>query len=534
MKTAATLLAILFLSCPILAQQYKVTFGDGTEVVGVGPVKVEVVPDDPPPPPPPADADGDGVPDTDDNCPNDANPNQADADGDGIGDVCDEPDPPPPAEPRALTFDDLVYKGSFGLDSSELTIGQRKTKYTGYGLSVSPDGLKFWSMGHNWDQILSQRDTPPLPWMQVDGTQRYSSMSPLAKLVSSPAANREWFAIEPWRDPVGGGRTDGSPQPASMSGMLQLADGTILINLMEGYALGSPTRANDPCFARIGGGVTACDLTGFFDEPSDETDEERLIRSTIATPLKCAGYLMEIPDWFGDAYLGGRDIATGWSRANGMHAMSHGPSLYALHEAEMGQAGTTTTTRPFPLMYYPPDYSDDTAFHLQSPWRLKPAVRPDMIGFLPPSEFGGGVWIDDGVMSGVIVGGAWAVHANDPAKQQGYIYDEGAVPHYKGPANTGGFLPTLMIFSPEDIARVAQGEIKPWEIQPSDVLYGNEECHFHPGVFREGTTRWLGVPIAGHYPTVVCGMSYAAQSRQLFIVQTSEGSEPMVHVWGLK
>ncbi|UCG31675.1 MAG: right-handed parallel beta-helix repeat-containing protein, partial [Phycisphaerales bacterium] len=36
-----------------------------------------------------ADTDGDGVPDTVDNCPDVANPDQADADGDGMGDACD-------------------------------------------------------------------------------------------------------------------------------------------------------------------------------------------------------------------------------------------------------------------------------------------------------------------------------------------------------------------------------------------------------------------------------------------------------------
>ena len=35
------------------------------------------------------DTDGDGIPDDEDNCPVDANPNQEDTDGDGIGDVCD-------------------------------------------------------------------------------------------------------------------------------------------------------------------------------------------------------------------------------------------------------------------------------------------------------------------------------------------------------------------------------------------------------------------------------------------------------------
>ncbi|MGB0592112.1 MAG: thrombospondin type 3 repeat-containing protein [Myxococcota bacterium] len=40
-------------------------------------------------PPPPADTDADGLPDDEDNCPEDNNPDQADADGDQVGDACD-------------------------------------------------------------------------------------------------------------------------------------------------------------------------------------------------------------------------------------------------------------------------------------------------------------------------------------------------------------------------------------------------------------------------------------------------------------
>ena len=40
-----------------------------------------------------SDADGDGVDDADDNCPNDANPNQIDTDNDGIGAACDNEPP---------------------------------------------------------------------------------------------------------------------------------------------------------------------------------------------------------------------------------------------------------------------------------------------------------------------------------------------------------------------------------------------------------------------------------------------------------
>lgn len=42
----------------------------------------------------PTDSDGDGIPDTEDNCPTVANPDQTDSDGDGVGDACETTNPP--------------------------------------------------------------------------------------------------------------------------------------------------------------------------------------------------------------------------------------------------------------------------------------------------------------------------------------------------------------------------------------------------------------------------------------------------------
>jgi Bacterial Ig-like domain (group 1)/Thrombospondin type 3 repeat len=60
------------------------------------------------------DTDGDGVPDADDNCPSDPNPDQADSDGDGVGDACEE-------ElcsncPACASFPLSIKKGTLNLD----------------------------------------------------------------------------------------------------------------------------------------------------------------------------------------------------------------------------------------------------------------------------------------------------------------------------------------------------------------------------------------------------------------------------------
>jgi hypothetical protein len=85
------------------------------------------------------DEDGDGLPDTCDNCPGDANPDQKDTDNDGVGDVCD---PHPGEVDQIEAFDSFV-----DLTRWSHTSGWGSAAWTSDGeTATEPEDSEYWEI----------------------------------------------------------------------------------------------------------------------------------------------------------------------------------------------------------------------------------------------------------------------------------------------------------------------------------------------------------------------------------------------------
>ena len=106
------------------------------------------------------DTDDDGVPDTTDNCPEDANPGQADADNDGVGDVCD-PTPNGEVIPGDINGDAVVDVGDYNAIRASLGTCEGDTGYSATA-DFTADNCVAYNDYQFWYQNYYQEE-PPAP-----------------------------------------------------------------------------------------------------------------------------------------------------------------------------------------------------------------------------------------------------------------------------------------------------------------------------------------------------------------------------------
>lgn len=172
------------------------------------------------------------------------------------------------------------------------------------------------------------------------------------------------------------------------------------------------------------------------------------------------GGCVRLPKWFANAYTGGKSLGVGfggnWSVIT---TASLGPALCAVTDPDVSTQPDRSFVKTVPLVGYPfgapgrvdrchrnPDYITPLENGI---WNPRGGV-----GFWTWSDviYGGGVWIDTPTRHGFLV---------FPSLGQGKVWYE------KSDRHTQGGSMWWMVYDPKDLARVATGRRRQWQIQPA-------------------------------------------------------------------
>ncbi len=257
------------------------------------------------------------------------------------------------------------------------------------------------------------------------------------------------------------------------------------------------------------------------------------------------GYLFEIPVDFADAYLGGKVIATGRYRDGGWSGM--GPELFAYlpwddHGSPL--ADQLHLEEAVLLQYADSMSSEDFSRALN--------------GYSHADEWEGGAWLStkDG-RAAVIFAGTKAIgertwygwqNPDDPSKPcveteligqfilcrtangepcpQSDL--QGCLSHndYRG-WWSDAFTSQIIFFDPAGLAKVANGQMQPWENQPYAVLDINNRLLHNPDSVEQDM---LGS--GAQRRNRIGEVAYDRENGLIYILELfADGAQPVVHVW---
>lgn len=260
------------------------------------------------------------------------------------------------------------------------------------------------------------------------------------------------------------------------------------------------------------------------------------------------GYLFTIPFAWADAYSSGKYLATGRFRDGGWSGM--GPALFA-YRPWVDEDGTPAQ---------PGSHLDETVL-----LRYESSLETDQIehcleGYQHPDEWEGGAWLatSTGKTAVVFVGtkatGAkyWYGYVNPAGPEypcvEGELVGEfdlcrladgtPCLPEdlvecqdhndYRGWWSSG-FEAQIILYNPAELARVAKGEIEPWEPQPysaisiEDYLFHNPDV-VEPDILGTGVQRRMRIG----------DVAFDRENGLIYVLELfADGAKPVVHVWQL-
>jgi hypothetical protein len=259
-------------------------------------------------------------------------------------------------------------------------------------------------------------------------------------------------------------------------------------------------------------------------------------------------YLLEIPAEWADAFVEGRYLGTGRFRDGGWSGM--GPALFAYRPwLEDGSApAADTQLAETTLLQYESSVNNEN-------------IERCLDGYQHPDEWVGGAWLTSPagksalLMAGTKASGEkyWYGYAN-PAGAQLPCVDGDFVGQFpvcrladgsdcppedlvecSGHDDFRGWWSTrfdaqFILYDPNDLARVALGELEPWQPQPYAMLDIDEHLYFNP---PEWDVPMLGTGDQRRYR--LGDVAYDQENGYIYVLELfAEGAKPVVHVWQLQ
>ncbi len=261
------------------------------------------------------------------------------------------------------------------------------------------------------------------------------------------------------------------------------------------------------------------------------------------------GYMLEIPRDWADQFAGGRYLATGRFRDGGWSGM--GPALFA-YKPWIDDRGTPAATGT---------RLEATVLLLYESSQNTPDIERSLDGYQHPDEWEGGAWITTASgNSALLFAGTkgtgerfWYGYAN-PAGSDRPCVDEDLVGQFtvcvmadgspcpaedltecRGHNDNRGwwssrFDAQFILYNPADLARVATGQLEPWEPQPYARLDIDEYLFLDsPAAEQE---------MLGHGDQRLARIGAVAYDREndlLYVLELFADEErPVVHVWSIQ
>jgi hypothetical protein len=257
-------------------------------------------------------------------------------------------------------------------------------------------------------------------------------------------------------------------------------------------------------------------------------------------------YIFAIPQSWADANAGGKPLATGRSRSGGLSGM--GPALFAYKPWDSSGNPYANGTRLNDTVLL--QYADST---------VTPNIERCLNNYQVPDEWHGGAWITTTTgKSAVIFAGTkstgfkyWYGYINaagpslpcvDPAQaNDGWVCrladgtscppeDRQACTHASGKGWwSTRFDAQFLLYSPDDLAKVASGQMQSYEPQPYAVL-DMDNCLYLPN-----TPETADYGTGDQRLDRISDVAYDRTNDILYVIENmADGAKPVVHAWRIR